>query len=692
VFPVRELTRPLRSIPGWIHGSDAPLLRRTIAVISCLVAAPVFALAPDFDTVRNGWRSSEARLLDRNGEPLAELRVDFDERRLDWVSAQALSPSLVRALLVAEDKRFLDHSGVDWQALAGATWDNLWRTLEGRRPRGASTLTMQLAGLIDPALRLQGTRRSVSQKWDQAAAAREIERSWNKGQILEAYFNLVPFRSELRGISAATRGLFGKDPDAIESREAVILAALLRGPNASPERVAARACAVARRLKPEPDCRDIRELAGNVLSQRYRIEPRWQDASALARRLLKEPGEQRVTTLDARLQRRVLQALGGASAHTAVVVLDNATGEARVWGGGPENADAVLRRQSAGSALQPFLYGMAIDQRWLTGASVLDDSPAFVALPLPAGLTGAEVRGAVSVRRALALAAEIPALRVRALVGDDALAAMLQAHGIASVSAVDARPSLIELANAYRSFANDGIWNSWTLEPLQPAAELAGKRLWSSPVAWIVADLLATRREVPGDLPARPWAAAMNGHSADGATWWSIGFTRRHTVALRGPKPVAAAWHAVVDVLDVPPVDTAAAPAGLERVNVRFEPEIEGARDEYFLRGTQQAFVDANVRDLTGRPRIVQPVSGVKLVSADLPAGRQAMLLEARPPVPGLAWRINGEQLPAVEGRALWSPRPGEHRLTLIDAEGVPLQSVDFEVRLEPSQEAAAAR
>jgi len=686
VFPVRELTRLLRPIFDWIRGSGARRLRHATAFIVLLVAEPVFALAPDFDTVRSGWRSSEARLLDRNGEPLAEVRVDFNERRLDWVSARELSPPLVRALLIAEDKRFLDHTGVDWQALAGATWDNLWRTLEGRRPRGASTLTMQLAGLIDPALSLQGTRRSVSQKWDQAAAAREIERTWNKGQILEAYFNLVPFRSELRGISAATRGLFGKDPDEIEPREAVILAALLRGPNASAERVATRACAVARRLEPAPGCKDIRELAGNVLSQRYRIEPRWQDAPALARRLLKEPGEQRMTSLDARLQRRVLQALGSVRPHTAVVVLDNATGEVRVWGGGPDNADAVLRRQSAGSALQPFLYGMAIDQHWLTGASVLDDSPAFVALPLPAGLTAGETRGAVSVRRALALAAEIPALRVRAMVGDDALAALLLAHGIVSVSAIDARPSLIELANAYRSFANDGIWTAWKLEPRPPATDVAGKRLWSSPVAWIVADLLSTR-QAPGDLPALPWAAVMNGRSADSTTWWSVGFTRRHTVALRGSKPVADAWHAVLDVLDAPPpADVSAAPAGLERVSVRFEPEIEAGREEYFLRGTQQSFIDAEVRDLIGRSRIVQPVGGVKLVSADLPASRQAMLLEARPPVPGLAWRINGEQLPAVEGRALWSPRPGAHRLTLIDAEGAALRSVDFEVRLEHPQ------
>lgn len=659
---------------------------------ACLLAGTAaHALAPDFDTVRNAWRSSEARLLDRHGEPLAEVRVDFDERRLDWVSARALSQPLVRALLVAEDKRFLQHDGVDWQALAGATWDNLWRALEGRRPRGASTLTMQLAGLIDPALRLQGTRRSVGQKWDQAAAARQIERRWNKAQILEAYFNLAPFRSELRGIGAASRGLFGKDPDAIDPVEAVLLAALLRGPNASADKVAMRACAVAKRLDPVPDCRDIRTRADAVLSQRYRIEPRWQDATALARRLLREPGEQRPTTLDARLQRRALQALGSARDDTSVVVLDNLTGEVRVWGGGPDTADTVLQRQPTGSALQPFLYGMAIEQRWLTAASVLDDSPAFVTLPLPPGMPDGEPRGAVSVRTALGLGADIPALRVRALIGDDALDATLQAHGLAAVSKGGTRASLIELANAYRTFASTGLWSAWRLEPVTAADVLPAspaQRLWSPAAAWIVGDLL-TVRPTEGDPALRPWAAMMNGRSADRSVWWSVGFTRHYTVALRAPRPVAATWLALIDALDGPSFEPAferpGAPPGVERVRVQFEPAIEPARDEYFLPGTQQAFVDATVRDVAGRPRIVLPTSGVKLVSAAIPAGRQTLLFEARPPLPGLVWMINGEHLPAVEGRALWSPRPGRHRLALLDAAGLQVESMEFEVRLDES-------
>lgn len=662
-----------------------------LCAISLLAGAAAHALAPDFDAVRDAWRPSEARLLDRHGEPLAEVRVDFDERRLDWVSARALSQPLVRALLVAEDKRFLQHDGVDWQALAGATWDNLWRALEGRRPRGASTLTMQLAGLIDPALRLQGTRRSVGQKWDQAAAARQIERRWNKAQILEAYFNLAPFRSELRGIGAASRGLFGKDPDTVDAVEAVLLAALLRGPNASAEKVAMRACAVARRLDPAPDCRDIQTRADAVLSQRYRIEPRWQDATALARRLLREPGEQRPTTLDARLQRRALQALGANRDDTSVVVLDNLTGEVRVWGGGPDTADTVLQRQPAGSALQPFMYGMAIEQRWLTAASVLDDSPAFVTLPLPPGLPDGEPRGAVSVRGALGLGADIPALRVRALIGDDALDATLQAHGMAAVSKGGTRASLIELANAYRTFASAGLWSAWRLEPVTAADVLPAspaQRLWSPATAWIVGDLL-TVRPTEGEATPRPWAAMMNGRSADRSVWWSVGFTRHYTVALRAQRPVAATWLALIDALDGPSFEPAferpGAPPGVERVRVQFEPAIEPARDEYFLPGTQQAFVDAAVRDVAGRPRIVLPKSGVKLVSAGLPAGRQTLLFEARPPLPGLVWLINGERLPAVEGRALWSPRPGRHRLALLDAAGLQVESMELEVRLDES-------
>ena len=166
-------------------------------------------------------------LLDRHGAPLSELRVDAKVRRLDWVPLADVSPAMAATLIAAEDKRFYDHAGVDWAGLAGAAWDSVWRTFDGRRPRGGSTITMQLAGLLDPALAPGGSTRTLGQKWDQAQAALALERTWTKAQILEAYLNLASYRGELTGLNAAARGLFGKAPAGIDAREAAILVALL---------------------------------------------------------------------------------------------------------------------------------------------------------------------------------------------------------------------------------------------------------------------------------------------------------------------------------------------------------------------------------------------------------------------------------------------------------------------------------
>ncbi|MBN9696177.1 MAG: transglycosylase domain-containing protein, partial [Zoogloea sp.] len=212
-------------------------------VLMWCLAAPVWAVhpVPAFTEVRAGARPSVAVLLARDGTPIAERRLDMTVRRLEWVGLNSLSPSLKEALLAAEDKRFFEHSGVDWRAFAGSLWHNLWY----ERKRGASTLSMQLAGLLDPDLALgRGglPRRSIGQKWDQAFAAQALEARWSKEQILEAYLNLAPFRSDLQGVHAASRALFNKTPGELGRPEALILAVLLRGPNARPEVVGRRAC------------------------------------------------------------------------------------------------------------------------------------------------------------------------------------------------------------------------------------------------------------------------------------------------------------------------------------------------------------------------------------------------------------------------------------------------------------------
>src|SRR5690606_38078963 len=110
--------------------------------------------------------------------------------------------------------------------------------------RGASTITMQLAGLVDGDWRQRPGGRSVTQKLGQAVAAKVLDHRWRKDQILEAYLNLVPFRGELLGIDALSRTLFGKAAHGLAADEAAVAAALVRAPNASPAQIRRRACGV----------------------------------------------------------------------------------------------------------------------------------------------------------------------------------------------------------------------------------------------------------------------------------------------------------------------------------------------------------------------------------------------------------------------------------------------------------------
>ncbi|MFA9219535.1 MAG: biosynthetic peptidoglycan transglycosylase, partial [Sphingomonadaceae bacterium] len=200
---------------------------------------------PTYAQVRAAYQPSDAQLLDRHGAPIQSLRTDLTVRRLPWVVLDEISPSLPAAVLQAEDQRFYQHGGVDLQAIGKAAWDNLFRS----RPRGASTITMQLAALLDPQLQGSAQGRSWGQKWDQVRAARQLDASWSKPQILEAYLNLASFRGELQGVGAASRILFGKVPSGLNMRDALILASLLRGPGAAPKIVSQRACALGREVK-----------------------------------------------------------------------------------------------------------------------------------------------------------------------------------------------------------------------------------------------------------------------------------------------------------------------------------------------------------------------------------------------------------------------------------------------------------
>jgi penicillin-binding protein 1C len=696
-------------------------------------SAPAVEL-PRFEQVRAAYRPSDSVLLDRHGEPLHTLRTDATVRKLDWVALADVSPALRTALLLSEDKRFYEHSGVDWSAVGAAAFGNLLAT----RTRGASTLTMQLAGLLDPGSAAAAGGRSVGAKLSQAGDAWQLERQWRKDQILEAYLNLVPFRGEVVGIGALSATLFAKHPSGLDAQEAALAAALLRAPNAPAGTVARRACGILQ--DQQLGCAGMEGLAALSLARKTaaRLDVDGQIAPHVARRLL--PGDARArvpSTLDAPLQRfaretlrRQLAELQGRQVEDgAVLVLDNANGDVLAWVGSSgqtlsqaAEVDGVLARRQAGSTLKPFLYELAIEQRWLTAASLLDDSP--LALETVGGLYIPQnydhgFKGLVSVRTALASSLNVPAVRTLATVTPDAFHERLQVLGLGlrasggtygySLALGSAEVTLAGLTNAYRALANGGRAGPWRLKRDDPRAPQ--QPVMDPAASFIVADMLADREAraltfgLDNALATRHWAAVKTGTSKDMRDNWCIGFSRRYTVGVwvgnasgrpmadvSGVSGAAPVWRALMDELQrrdgavatsqaLAALASPHAPDGLVRRTVRFQPAIEPGRSEWFLTGTEQ---DRIVRAATPTPAalIARPLANtVVALDPDIPPSAQRMRLAAAHALPaGWRWRLDGRVIGSAQSTS-WRPWPGLHTLELIDASGKPREAVRFEVR-----------
>lgn len=687
----------------------------------CFSTTAAAAVIVPFEDIRRGHLSSEAMLYDRNGEVIHQLRVDMKGRRLPWVALTDLSPKVVEIIVRAEDKRFFSHGGVDWLALGNAAWD----AVRGR-PRGASTLSMQVAAMMDAELRMRGGRRTLGQKWDQIQAARELEKTWSKRQILEAYLNLSTFRGELQGIAAASQGLFRKHPSGLNERETLLLSALLRGPNAQPAVVARRACGVARGSDAKFDCAGLDGLASERLAAAPVIVPPTALAPQVARQLLSPAAREVHTTLDGALQAQVADALRRALSDlsarnvgdAAALVVDNASGEVLAYVGnaggneGTRYVDGVRSARQAGSTLKPFLYEMALERRLLTAASILEDSP--VNLVTPGGLYvpqnyDRDFHGLVSVRTALASSMNVPAVRTLTLLSPDAFVDRLRALGFEhidrdgefygySLALGSAEVTLWELVNAYRTLANGGRRSALTL---LPGGKARFERVLDRAASWIVTDILADplARSVSFglDSPLTPrfWTAVKTGTSKDMRDNWCIGLSARYTVGVwvgnfdgaamwdvSGVSGAAPVWQEIMNSLHRNAVNgRPPPPPGTESLQVTFEGTAEAPRTEWFVTGTAEASVSAKP-ETAQRARIVYPAPGqIIAVDPDIPDDTQRVLFQASAAVAGGSWRL--DDLPLGEGNDVlaWEPKPGHHVLTLHDADGVELDRVAFQVR-----------
>lgn len=688
-------------------------------VLLCIFFCGEAMGVPSFEEVRTSRHKSDSLLIDRHGEVIHELRTNPSGRRLDWTALKDISPAMQEAVIRAEDRRFYHHGGVDCRAMAGA----LLRAMTSAGLRGASTITMQLASMLNHKLHPIKGKRSLFQKWKQISAAYDVEDRWSKKEILEAYLNLVTYRSELQGIAAASRALFGKHPHGLLQSESLILASLIRAPNASFENAKRRCLRLCQALQWPVEAEELDSRLRKIYLGPNRIEPQSALAPHVARQLLSgnKHGGTVACTLDGQIQRFALArlkhhltVLKSQNVHEgAVLVGKNATGDILAYVSHSEESpfvDGVKARRQAGSALKPFLYALAFEERVLTPASILEDS--YLNIAVPNGIYSPRnydnrFRGRIRARVALASSLNVPAVRTLSLIGVDSFLAKLRQLGISglkesgdfygpSLALGTADVCLLDMVSAYMSLANGGVQRELLFTRDMDSARKK-RRVFSHEAAFLVSDILSDREArsytfgLENPLATRFWSAVKTGTSKDMRDNWCIGYSSRYTLGVwfgnfsgepmwdvSGISGAAQVWAEMMNRLHAEEAGPAPEPPpGIVRQALG---ETGTSLKEWFIRGTEPS-VDLA---LGVRPfqRIRYPAQGTIIaLDPDIPATRQKMLFSAYSREKDHHWVLNGKPLGPANAGVAWKPKRGKYLLTLADREGEVLDSVSFEVR-----------
>lgn len=688
-----------------------------VALALLLMETRQVAAGPSFEDVKRRFRSSDLLILDRRGEPVHQLRMDNKVRRLEWKELCHIPHFLIEAIVHSEDRRFYGHAGVDYLALAGA----FLRGVSGKGFRGGSTITMQLSSMLDEGLNPVSGRRTLLQKLRQMRAALEIEKDWTKEEILEAYLNLAGFRGEIQGIDAASRVLFGKEPNGLDYNEGAVLAALLRAPNAPLKTIRKRALGLLSALG-----RDKSEEEMDRVLESFSTAPNRAAAKAFIAphfaRLLEEGyirKDQIRSSMDARIQRFAIERLTHHLSllkkrnvnEGAALVVENETGAILAYVSLSErfpHVDGVRSRRQAGSSLKPFLYGMAFEERIITPASLINDSP--LSISLPNGIYSPKnyddrYRGRISARTALASSLNAAAVRVLSLLGVDAFFGKLKCLGIntledsgdfygLSLALGSADVTLFDLVEAYMALANRGMRKK--LSPL-PVANVEGVRVFSEEAAFLVSDILSDREArsatfgLDNALSTRFWSAVKTGTSKDMKDNWCLGYTSDYTVGVwfgnfsgepmwdvSGVTGAAQVWLEIVNLLhskknSQPP----SAPRGIVSAEISTQ---DGNRREWFVKGTEP-ILKILVPEIPLQ-RIKYPRDGsILMLDPNIPDDAQRVAFSADKASEDHYWSLNGEAMGRADEMALWIPQPGRHLLELKEQSGNILDSVSFEVR-----------
>jgi penicillin-binding protein 1C len=663
-----------------------------LVAVGIVIVAWIVSLGPtplgeglDFSTV----------VVDRNGQVLRPYATSEGRWRLA-ASVESVDPRYLDALIAYEDKRFRDHHGVDLRALARAAWQLL---RNGRVVSGGSTLTMQVARLLEPR-----RERTLLVKLREIVRAIALERTLGKNEILALYLSLAPYGGNLEGVRAASLAYFGKEPRRLTLGETALLVALPQSPEARrPDRFAD----VARRARD----RVIERIAAAGIVGRDEVAQARAEPVAGARKpmptLAPHAADQAVAAapmrklhrlaIEAPLQ-KTLEDLArdrarafGPELSVAIVAVDHASGEVVARVGSADYFDARRAGQvdmtqaprSPGSALKPFIYGMAFEDGLVHPETLIEDRPVRYGSYAPENFD-LTYQGTVSARHALQLSLNVPAVLLLDAVHASRFTARLAAAGAPLALPKGEVPGLavalggvgVKLSDLTMLYA--GLARGGTVLPLTERREAsapapAARRLIDPAAAWYVGNVLIGTPPPENAVGGR--IAYKTGTSYGYRDAWALGFDGKRTVGVWVGRPDGAPVPGLVGRVAAAPIlfDAFArmnrpiaplppAPNGvLVATNAKLPPP---------LRRFRPGGLPSESAEL--RLRIMFPPDGARLELAGAGARPDPLPLKISGGIAPLTVLINGAPLATGAGHTLFweADGPGFVRLTVMDARG----------------------
>ena len=437
------------------HLFRARILLGTLATVSVggLIAAGAYVSHP-LDTSRLDDVATTVLAADGT---LLELRLNSEGRWRERVALDEIDPDLVAAVLAYEDRRFHSHVGVDPIAIARAA---LSVVTTGRVVSGASSVTMQVARLLEPALH----KRSLATKFRQMWYALRLEYHWSKSEILRTYFELAPYGGNVEGIKAASMAWLQKLPGALTMAEIGLLVALPQAPEKRrPDRHPQAAIAAKNHV--------LRSVANHLAIGTEELDEHLEEGLRLARYLPPSLAPHLLdrnlaegdyafgqpTTINADWQETATHILAqqvqrlGPPINGAALVVERETGYVRTYVGSADYLDAARKgavnylraKRSPGSTLKPLIYAAALDRRLIAEHHVFDDRRLQRGGYAPTNFDGT-YSGAITLREALVRSRNIPAIEVLHALGETIFENQLRSFLGSSVA--HAEPAGLSLA------------------------------------------------------------------------------------------------------------------------------------------------------------------------------------------------------------------------------------------------------